>query len=419
MREVDGIVRYLSTPSVAQLEWGKKASFNHMAHATTRTRWCSECGGIHLVKDVKECHGTVICPHCGARLAVWTDYARKIRRTGYYSVLTNCKDWTVLRTFLMTKAVGKGEAPVYSRTEVQQQWFKDGVAKVIRELPCNGFNYYCDYPFRLFSELTFKEKEFATIEKDTPLYPIRRVAKGLKKYAINGDFHGLSVVDVLSSVLSYDKAETLWKAGQYAILGRSFAWGMYRENIESLWPSLKICLRRGYIIQNADIWIDYIKTLRDLGLDVRNAHYVCPENLTLAHDRMIERKHRKEERELLAKISEQNTEYVSRIERFKNLDMRDGEIEVSVIPTINEVKREGDLLHHCIFKLEYYNRKSSLLLSARVNGERTESIEFDLHSFCILQCHGDHNNSSPYHDRIIKLVNKNIPAIRRCAKAVV
>lgn len=45
------------------------------------------------------------------------------------------------------------------------------------------------------------------------------------------------------------------------------------------------------------MWFDYLDLLGDEGKDLRNAHYVCPDNLNSAHDFYMERKRRKEEKE--------------------------------------------------------------------------------------------------------------------------
>lgn len=49
-----------------------------------------------------------------------------------------------------------------------------------------------------------------------------------------------------------------------------------------------------------------------------------------------------------------------------------------------------------------------LIIGARVNGRRTETIEIDTKEWKIVQCRGKHNQSSRYHTRIVKLMNQNM-----------
>ena len=57
-----------------------------------------------------------------------------------------------------------------------------------------------------------------------------------------------------------------------------------------------IHLGDGYVVKDVVLWKDMIRAIGDLGKDVRNRKYVCPENLKEAHDYwcgMLERKKKK------------------------------------------------------------------------------------------------------------------------------
>jgi len=58
----------------------------------------------------------------------------------------------------------------------------------------------------------------------------------------------------------------------------------------------------------------------------------------------------------------------------------------------------------------YYDR-SSLILSAKVNGKKTETIELDLKNKIVIQSRGKRNKPTPYHDKIVELVKTNINLI--------
>ena len=46
-----------------------------------------------------------------------------------------------------------------------------------------------------------------------------------------------------------------------------------------------------------------------------------------------------------------------------------------------------------------------------------ETVEVDLRTLEVVQCHGKHNQDTEYHERIIDLVNKNANLIRERMKA--
>lgn len=65
--------------------------------------------------------------------------------------------------------------------------------------------------------------------------------------------------------------------------------------------------------------------------------------------------------------------------------------------------------------MDYYKKPYSLILSARsvTDGARIETVEVSLRSFKVVQSHGLQNSYTPYHDEIIKLVEKNMDIIKK------
>lgn len=92
--------------------------------------------------------------------------------------------------------------------------------------------------------------------------------------------------------------------------------------------------------------------------------------------------------------------------------LTDGDIEISPLKTVNDFYCEGSALHHCVFAMGYYKRKDCLILGAKVNGERTETIEVSLKDFSVSQCRGKNNMDSPYHKRIMSLMSSNLGSLK-------
>ena len=85
---------------------------------------------------------------------------------------------------------------------------------------------------------------------------------------------------------------------------------------------------------------------------------------------------------------------------------------MKVLESVEEFIEEGDVQHICVGTAMYYGKKDSLILSARINGTIIETVEVDLKTLKVVQCHGKYNQDTEYHDRIIDLVNSNAKLIR-------
>ena len=83
--------------------------------------------------------------------------------------------------------------------------------------------------------------------------------------------------------------------------------------------------------------------------------------------------------------------------------------------TIKEFYDEGEAMHHCVFTNKYYSKDGCLIIGARVNGERAETIEVNTKEWRIMQCRGKHNQDSQYHEAIMEAMTNNINKYRRMA----
>ena len=156
--------------------------------------------------------------------------------------------------------------------------------------------------------------------------------------------------------------------------------------------------------------------LRRLGKDIHSPKYVCPENLHEAHDtaqRKLQIKQDKEAETRRRQKAIENEEHFQALKApFFGITFTDGVIQVKVLESVQEYLEEGKALRHCVFTNEYYLKKQSLILSARIDGKRIETIEVSLETMKVIQCRGLQNKNSEYHDRIIDLVNRNIRQIQ-------
>ena len=367
-------------------------------------------------------------------------YSDRFSRGCFYLVCT-FKGWQVLRYFQVRvkfrfhKMV---DEKIYFK-ECMQQWLRDGEYVFLAKQRFNG---YIIDAFSNFSEMSVKTNTqwgmlgdpreigwdgiyFASIQDKF-------------KYALRDFSDKIDFDCIMRSVNIHPFNETLmrtdiniWKTCKYHN-------AVYNRNVMT---TVKIVMRHGrtdYIYKG--LWWDMIDYLIYLKKDIHNPSFVCPEDLLSAHDKYYkaflrkkkkmeetmeklrqiqmerrelayiqERAQRENENKLLAKSVAAT--YVSKRKKFFDMDIVSGNIRIDVLQSVDEFFEEGKEMCHCVFSNGYYNvnnRPNCLILSAKVDGSRMETLEVDLSSLTIIQCHGKYNQITKYHDVILSLMKKNM-----------
>jgi hypothetical protein len=231
---------------------------------------------------------------------------------------------------------------------------------------------------------------------------------------MKGSLANIPPQKLMIALLKDSRAETLIKNGKKNDLAFFLSRPM---DFDFCWTSYKITLRQQYKIVDIQLWADYIRMLSRCGKDIRNAHYVCPADLKAEHDKYVEKIRQikeKEERLEQRKKAQANEEKFRDLKsKFFGLCFTDGQIVISVLESVDDYYQEGNALHHCVGQCEYYLKPNTLVMSARIQGERIETIELSLETFKVLQSRGTCNKNTKYHDRIINLVQDNIQLIHQ------
>lgn len=341
----------------------------------------------------------------------------------YFVISSRLKDWQVCRFFQIRKVKQN-----FHIIEPVRLWFNEKVHMELEAMSrcwCSG---HAD-SWNTNSELSLKEvpswhKDYTQIlpisaSKVTSMLPI------LKRNGLKRSFHNMQPRDVIEGLLKNNIFETLWKCKQFPLL-RAFAYNWNRDyNDVSKMAAVKIVLRHNYHIKDGRMWVDMVNMLERAHKDFRNPKFVCPISLEAGHDKAMdlcnkyEEKQRKikEQKELLEDQKAVKAYEVAR-KCFIGMVISDGTVVIQVLPTVKDVEQEGKAMHHCIFTNKYYKRLDSLLLTAKVNDERVETIEVDLKRYQLVQSRGVCNQNSKYHNEIVSLVNKNMNIIRKFNKAV-
>ena len=188
---------------------------------------------------------------------------------------------------------------------------------------------------------------------------------------------------------------------------------------------VKLAWKHGYLTEELDynLWSDTVSMAEKLHYDLHNPFYVCPMNLHTTHNLYTLRLEREKEREERQRAAmermndEQGRKYFENfIKKFIGFKVENGSITIQPLKSIEEFKEEGKMMHHCVFACGYYKKPDTLILSAQINGEHTETIEIDLKSFSIVQSRGVCNQPSEYHEEIKSLLLNNMYKLKSLTK---
>lgn len=402
--------KYLRPITKTQMQWAFRECIDHFAYRLPKgNTTCMDCGhSWHMIEPTEHC----TCPQCGAGLEVITTRARKLKQRQYFTVLTTSGRYQVLCMYLLIAGMEKGYQATSSVMEIGQYWWDERGRQAIVAIQ-RTMGHYID-SFAYYSPMAIRrDNEAYRFVARCPLCPKVKLSDTLKRNGFEGKCYGIAPTSLIPALLTDSRAETLLKAGRTEHLAYFLS---CPRNWDAYWPAYKITLRRDYDITDIALWCDYIDMLIRLGRDIHNAHYVCPENLQQAHNEILRKLRARQEREQEEHKRQKALEDEARFQKLKapffGIAFTDGTIQVRVLESVQEYIQEGQALHHCVFTNEYHLKEKSLILSARIEGKRIETIEVSLETMQVIQCRGLMNQNTEYHERIIELVHQNMKQIQ-------
>lgn len=374
--------------------------------------------------------------------------ARRFRNGNYdishFIVATTKGGWQVLRHYYLYARYRYKKLHSTEFHEIMEHWFKDGKYVFMAR---NRYMGYCTDGWIFSQPMSIKKKYCNYVLEDprTLGYDGVYYARLLDKFSyIERDSNNKYRIDTLFRALNaHPFNETLQR-------NHDDEWRWSIKNgfafDSELTSAIKIAMRHKYIFMNP-IWKDMVEMLCYLKKDVHNPKYVCPNDLMAMHDkigklalskRVKENKRWQErtmilaERRRLAELraeaereERQKKEAKSLVGLYKRMRGRffgvviaENDLEIKVLQSVDEFMDEAKEMHHCVFSNAYYDvrkKPNCLILSAKVNGERMETIEVDLKDFTIVQCRGKYNQNTEWHDMILKLLNDNMYKIKEIA----
>ena len=418
--EVVELSAKLTPPTSADIKRAKRTGVYHFALYSGKRVKCVDCGHEWQQLGLKE---QVRCPHCLTLLKVKSTRAKKHKEVEYFIILQSVKAWQVTRYFRIECWCHVKGGRKYEIHEVVQHWIRMDGKHIVMARP-RYMSWYLD-SFCLDKPMSIK----GNINDNTYRLPFgcvinKSINPVIKRNGFKSNLYGMQPYDLFYLILTLPFAETLLKAG-YGYLLRQLDCD-YKLSDDDFISAARIVIRNHYQLDRANVglWVDMVGNLQRLGRDVRNRHYVCPDDLKAAHDRSIELVKRMRERERAEEVAEQLRKdkklarsYTRRMKKYFGMVISDGNIVITVLKNLAEFEEEGRMMHHCVFENKYFAKRDSLVMSAKVDGMRQETVEVSLKRFTLIQSRGVNNQNSKYHDEIVSLVNANMPQIRKLANS--
>lgn len=396
----------LTTIASQVIAWAFRNVVCHIAFRTSGHKCCcSDCGEPF---DYKGKGKYVRCPHCGCRLEVMDTLQRRVKEKEYFSTLETLDGLQVQRVFLLTVNYYKGKPMETITDEVCRLWLNaDGhvaVTALSRSMGyyIDSFNWDSDIELRRLTDVHW-------MISDTKVYPYYSAIPQLRRNGLKGKLPNCHPMRLMKALLTDNCIETLMKTSN----APAAAFFVHHPlDLNRCWPSFKVAMRHHYQIADFKLWCDTIRLLDQCGRDLHNVKYICPKDLTAEHDKWLRKVNVMEEKrrsmEQLQRAKQHETDFYKEKSRYFGIILKDDELEISVLDSLDAYKAEGDAMKHCVFRCEYYAKSDTLVLSAHdKSGNRVETIEFSLTEGKVIQSRGVCNTNTPYHDRIIRLVNEN------------
>lgn len=408
----------LSQLTKNQIQWGYDHAIQYVGRRSNKgIITCTKCG--RTFQGMGELANTLLgceCPNCQSKLIVKTTKKRTFDDSFYMNIIMPHKGYQVIRTIMLSYKFKIGEPTKFSHSEVMQRWITPNgkyctFARLRQTMgTCCIDSWIFHTPLELRNENNnnkFYINVYDKIGSMGEIYPRQKLIPELKRTGYKKGLYGQTPLDLFRTLLRDSRAETLVKAKQTKLLKRIMDMGW--KHIDNYWQSIKICLRNNYKIADAILWCDYIDLLRFFSKDLSNAKYVCPDNLKAEHDRYVAKKHKADLQAEIEKQLEKEADYREAKAKFFGLVFSDGTISIRVLESVAEIITEGKAMHHCVGS--YHSKENSLILSATINGKRIETIEISISQLKLIQSRGVCNKNTKYHNRIIDLVNQNLPLI--------
>lgn len=169
---------------------------------------------------------------------------------------------------------------------------------------------------------------------------------------------------------------------------------------------------------------DYLKACAYLGLDMRLNKNKIPHDFKRWHDMRIDQYYTAKALKDKEERKELYEQFAAIAKKYLPLQRNNEDTLISVIAkSPQDLIREGDILHHCVGRMNYdqrFIREESLIFFIRNANEPDTpfvTVEYSLKNKKILQCYGEYDHTP--NDSVLEYVNKKwLPFANRQLKKI-
>ena len=407
----------------AQSRWLVESVVYAAYHPVRKTAYCMICG--HKWKPEKM-NKHLICPGCGKKLEKFTDTSKKLYSTG--GIISVVNGMQIERSFMVIIWAGNYGTPGSIQFFEYKRLIMDNKGNIaMYSLSHKPFSYnYEDFivndkMFRRKSNMGYKQKSVLSSDP----YCYYKHKSYLPEIIRNGyeykKIPRASRMAIMQALLSNPHAETLLKAGYTDML--------YKIDYEKFWPSVRIAIRNQYKPKDVQYWFDVLVMMERLKLDLCNPKYVCSSDIVTLHDNLVSRITRLNERirienehkwlkgkyEQLKSKEEKASKYLSvKTKPYQNWKIEEGNVVIKPLVTVDDFKKEGMIMCHCVYTSEYHMNEGNLTATALIDGKPMETIDYNINGE--LQIYGKFNKHTRYHDVIRDVFEKHIKEVKKLVR---
>lgn len=376
--------------------------------------YCSYCGHKDMKDRYKKNDDKLICPRCKSSLK----FNKYLHHSEKYFVSRTLLlgDYQVIQNFEISEIHSRG-------TELRLPWYHlnsffilpngkwSMISKIISCYSFNVINGSKLEPRRNKLKLAYA-RHYTSHVFNKGIHPILE-RNGLDIDAFNANTKLRCFYKLCIDLFTDNDAEYLLKVRRWDLLH----YYLLYDKIKGYLAELKIVVRHNYIIEDMNMWCDYIDLLEYFNKDLHSPYYLCPANLKEAHDRYVIKKRNVERAKKIieqnAMIESANEMYQKRFAELLSLKFENTKIVVEPFKSVHEIRELGEKLKLCIYENEYHNKNNILLFTATdKKEEKIEVLAVDLPDGSISDIRGYDNEDSVLKPTVTRLINKHKKEIK-------